>query len=66
MLPRANLLLTSPAPPPPPPTVASGKLITGQNPASSKRVAELVIEAVAPGLKEPVHGKGAGEGFHHR
>jgi len=46
--------------------VASGKLITGQNPGSSKRVAELVIEAVAPGLKEPVHGKGAGEGFHHR
>ena len=46
--------------------VASGKLVTGQNPASSKRVAELVIEAVAPGLKEPVHGKGPGEGFHHR
>lgn len=48
------------------PPVASGKLITGQNPASSKRVAELVVEAVAPGLKEPVHGKGPGEGFHHR
>jgi len=49
-----------------PHAVASGKLITGQNPASSKRVAELVVEGVAPGLKEPVHGKGEHEGFHHR
>lgn len=47
-------------------TVADGKLITGQNPTSSKRVAELVAEAVAPGLREPVHGKGPGEGLHHR
>lgn len=45
--------------------LASGKLITGQNPSSSKRVAELVIEALA-GPKEPVHGKGPGEGFHTR
>lgn len=52
--------------PSPPPAVADGQLITGQNPGSSKRVAELVIEAVAPGLKEPVHGKGPGEGLHHR
>lgn len=49
-----------------PHAVAAGKLITGQNPGSSKLVAELVIEAVAPGISEPVHGKGPGEGFHHR
>ncbi|EFN59244.1 hypothetical protein CHLNCDRAFT_138237 [Chlorella variabilis] len=46
--------------------VASGKLVTGQNPQSSQRVAELVVEAVLPALKEPVHGKGPHEGFHHR
>lgn len=27
---------------------------------------QLVIEAIAPGLKEPVHGKGPEAGFHHR
>ncbi|PSC68692.1 glutamine amidotransferase [Micractinium conductrix] len=31
-----------------PHAVSDGKLITGQNPASSKRVAELVVEAPAP------------------
>lgn len=46
--------------------MADGQLVTGQNPASSKRVAELVAAAVAPGLRAPVHGKGPGEGFHHR
>jgi putative intracellular protease/amidase len=46
--------------------VASGQLVTGQNPMSSQRVAELVAEALLPGLKEPVHGKGPGEGLHHR
>lgn len=49
-----------------PHAVASGKLITGQNPSSSKLVAELVIEALAPGITEPVRGKGPGEGFHTR
>ena len=43
-----------------------GQLVTGQNPASSARVAELVVEALS-GLKGgPVHGKGEGEGFHKR
>lgn len=27
---------------------------------------QLVVEAVLPALKEPVHGKGPHEGFHHR
>ncbi|KAL4426169.1 hypothetical protein ABPG77_007451 [Micractinium sp. CCAP 211/92] len=49
-----------------PHAVADSKLITGQNPGSSKRVAELVIEALGSGLKEPVHGKGPHEGFHRR
>ncbi len=43
-----------------------GKLVTGQNPQSSQAVAEAVIALVTPPLKEPVHGKGEGEGFHHR
>lgn len=46
--------------------VADGKLVTGQNPGSSKKVAELVSGLVLPGLQEPVHGKGPHEGLHHR
>jgi putative intracellular protease/amidase len=46
--------------------VASGKLVTGQNPQSSKKVAELVAGILQGGLKEPVHGKGEHAGFHHR
>lgn len=46
--------------------VSDGQLITGQNPGSSKAVAEAVIEAVSPGLSGPVHGKTEGEGFHKR
>jgi hypothetical protein len=46
-----------------PHAVRDGQLVTGQNPQSSGLVAELVLEAVAPGI-EPQHGKG--EGFHSR
>lgn len=45
--------------------VRDGQLITGQNPASSKAVADAVVEALLPGIG-PQHGKGQGEGFHHR
>lgn len=45
--------------------VRDGQLVTGQNPASSQRVAELVIEALMP-HPSPVHGKGENEGFHKR
>lgn len=44
-----------------PHAVASGNLVTGQNPASSKLVAELVCAAVLPGLSGPVHGNGEGK-----
>lgn len=44
-----------------PHAVASGNLITGQNPASSKLVAELVSAALLPGLSGPVHGTGEGK-----
>lgn len=43
--------------------VRDGNLITGQNPQSSKKVAELVAEAIIP-VPAPQHGKG--EGFHAR
>ena len=46
--------------------VKDGKLITGQNPQSSRAVAEAVAETILPHLKEPQHGKGQGEGFHAR
>jgi putative intracellular protease/amidase len=45
--------------------VRDGALVTGQNPQSSRRVAELVIEALSPGV-DPQHGKGEGAGLHHR
>jgi len=45
--------------------VRDGNLVTGQNPASSKAVAEVVTDLLAPGI-EPQHGKGPGEGLHHR
>jgi putative intracellular protease/amidase len=45
--------------------VKDGKLITGQNPQSSRAVAEAVVETILPGI-EPVHGKGEGEGFKSR
>ena len=43
--------------------VVDGKLITGQNPQSSRAVAEAVADAILPGIA-PQHGKE--EGFHHR
>jgi hypothetical protein len=43
-----------------------GNLITGQNPGSSKGVAQEVIAALSPPISSPMHGKGEGEGFHHR
>ncbi len=46
--------------------VIDGKLITGQNPQSSRAVAEAVASAILPGI-EPQHvGKGEGEGFKAR
>ena len=43
-----------------PHAVRDGQLVTGQNPQSSRAVAEAVAEAVAPGI-QPQHGKGEGE-----
>lgn len=43
--------------------VEDGKLLTGQNPQSSRALAEAVAKAISPGI-EPQHGKG--EGFHKR
>ena len=45
---------------------SDGQLITGQNPQSSELVAQLVVQALLPALDLPVHGKGEGEGLHHR
>ena len=45
--------------------VIDGNLITGQNPQSSRALAEAVTKALLPGI-DPVHGKGEGEGLHKR